>query len=372
MSDYSGRIARLQETMRQQGAELAVFAPTDNMRYLTGWAEYGHERLIALLVPAQGEPAFVVPAMNTQQAQSNPAGLRCVLGWNDAEGWQGVAEALLRQWNIGDKPGALALIDDELYSVHLLDLQALFPGLRYVAAGETMARLREIKTPAELAAMETAARLIDAIYEESLAALTEGMIELDLKDFFLAAFKRHGTQASFPPLICFGANGAMPHHHTGRTPLQRGDTVVIDVGCMWEGYASDITRTVAFGEPRDPEAASVYEIVSRAHWAAREATRPGASGEAVDAAARQVITEAGYGPQFIHRTGHGIGLSTHEPPYIVAGNTAPLLPGMCFSIEPGIYLPGRFGVRIENIVTMTPDGARSLNAEAPRKLPVIY
>jgi Xaa-Pro aminopeptidase len=140
---------------------------------------------------------------------------------------------------------------------------------------------------------------------------------------------------------------------------------------MCDSYCSDITRTVAFGRPADPAAPAVYEIVSQAHWAARDAAEPGVTGEQVDAAARKVITDAGYGPQFVHRTGHGIGLSGHEPPYIVGGNTAPLQPGMCFSIEPGIYLPGRLGVRIENIVTMTPDGVRSLNAEAPRQLRVI-
>ncbi|HLK58732.1 MAG TPA: M24 family metallopeptidase, partial [Chthonomonadaceae bacterium] len=149
------------------------------------------------------------------------------------------------------------------------------------------------------------------------------------------------------------------------------DVVIIDIGCTANHYASDITRTVAFGAPTDPDAATVYEIVYKAHHTAREAAKPGVSGEQVDAAARKVIADAGYGEYFIHRTGHGIGLSTHEPPNIVRGNIAPLQPGMCFSIEPGIYLPGRFGVRIENIVTMTPDGVRSLNAEVSPTLRIV-
>jgi Xaa-Pro aminopeptidase len=234
-----------------------------------------------------------------------------------------------------------------------------------------MTRLREIKTPEEIEAMAAAARLIDTIVEEAIGALREGMTERDLQDFVLAAFKRHGTRPSFTPLVCFGANAAMPHHSTGDTRLKRGDVVIIDIGCMADGYPSDITRTVAFGEPSDPEAAAVYEIVNEAHWAAREAAKPGMSGQDVDAVARKVITDAGYGEQFIHRTGHGIGLSTHEPPDIVKGNFEPLHPGMCFSIEPGIYLPGRFGVRIENIVTMTNEGVRSLNSDAPRRLRII-
>jgi Xaa-Pro aminopeptidase len=234
-----------------------------------------------------------------------------------------------------------------------------------------MTNLREVKTPEELDAMAAAARLIDVICEEAIAELSEGMTERELQDVIYAAFKRHQTRPAFTPLVCFGANGAMPHHSSGDTPLKRGDIVIIDIGCLWEGYPSDITRTVAFGEPRDAEAVRVYEIVNAAHWDAREAARVGVTGAEVDAVARKVITDAGYGPQFIHRTGHGIGLSTHEPPDIVSSNTRPLQPGTCFSIEPGIYLPGRFGVRIENIVTMTTDGVRSLNSDAPRRLRIV-
>jgi Xaa-Pro aminopeptidase len=371
MSDYAERIARLQAAMRKQGAALAVFGPTDQMRYLTGWAEPGHERLVALFVPAQEPPAFVVPAINAQHAAANPAGIERIVGWQDAAGWQPEARELLDAWRLDSQSDALLLIDDDLGSGHLLGLQSLLPGAHCIAAGATMSGLRQIKTPAELTALETAATLIDTIYTEALGELKVGLTEIELQEVIYAACKRHNTHPSFTPLICFGANGAMPHHHSGSTPLRHGDLVVIDIGCVADGYASDITRTVAFGEPSDPDAARVYEIVSHAHWAAREAIRPGVTGEAVDAAARKVITDAGYGPQFIHRTGHGIGLSEHEAPYIVAGNTASLLPGMCFSVEPGIYLPDRFGVRIENIVTVTAEGARSLNAEAPRQLRVV-
>lgn len=369
MNDYNTRIARLQEQLRSEGATLALLAGTDQMRYLTGWREGGHERFVGLLVPAQGDPAFVVPSMNAPQAEQTPAGIKTVVGWDDATGWYPGVQKLLQGWGIG--ADSLLLIDDEMHSVHLLDLQTLYPGIKARAIGKTMSRLREIKTDAEMRSMQRAADLIDAIFEEALTTLREGMTELDLQAFFYDAYKRYGTQASFTPTACFGANGALPHHHTGATPLKRGDVLVIDVGCLSDHYASDITRTVAFGPPSDPDAERVYEIVNAAHWAAREAAQPGVSGEAVDAAARKVIEDAGYGKQFMHRTGHGIGLSTHEPPYINVGNTEPLLPGMCFSIEPGIYLADRFGVRIENIVTMTPTGVRSLNRDAPRSLRIV-
>ncbi len=369
MSDYTGRIARLQQLMREEGYSLALLSWTDQMRYLTGFAENGHKRFLALFIPAEGEPAFVVPAMNAQQAGRNPAGVGRVLGWDDTEGWHGRARELLAEYGIG--AGNRALIDDELYSVHLLGLQALVPGLHCVAADETISRLRSIKTPEELAAMDRAAQLIDAIFEESVGQLKAGMTETEFQDVIHAGIKRHGTTPAFTPLICFGANGSMPHHHSGQTRLQRGDVVIVDIGCHWDGYCSDITRTVAFGEPSDPDAATIYDLVNRAHWAARKAARPGVTCEAVDQAARAVITDGGYGPQFMHRTGHGIGLSGHEPPYIRSGDPTLLQPNMCFSVEPGIYLPGRFGVRIENIVTVTENGVRSLNVDAPQALRIV-
>ena len=367
--DYAERIARLQELLRTQHTALAILAGTDQMRYLTGWREGGHERFVGLFVPAQGEAAFLVPAMNARQAQENRAGITEALGWKDETGWLAQAQTLLTSYAVG--PGDIVLVDNELHSVHLLALQGLAPGVNFQPAGHVMTAMRQIKSDDELTALETAAKLIDTIFEETVAELREGMTELDVSDWVHAACKRHNTSVSFSPLICFGANGSHPHHHTGDTQLKRGDTVIIDIGCLCEHYASDITRTVSFGEPSDPDARKIYGIVSAAHWAARQAAKPNANGETVDAAARQVITDAGYGDYFVHRTGHGIGLSTHEPPDMVAGSVTPLAPGMCFSVEPGIYLPERFGVRIENIVTVTESGVRSLNAEADRELRII-
>ena len=369
MSDYGRRIARLQAAMQAQGVSLTLLAGTDQMRYLTGWREGGHERFVGLFVPAEGDPAFVVPKMNAPQARETPAGIAQVFGWEDHTGWQGDVETLLAGWGIG--MDSTILVDDELLSVHLLKLQAVCPGTTFQAAGDIMASLRQIKTEAELAAMQKAADMIDAIYEESLGWLREGITELEFHELILTAIKREGSRPSFPPLICFGANAALPHHHTGDAKLKAGDVVIIDIGCIWENYASDITRTVAFGEPSDPDAKHVYRVVSAAHLAACGFARPGVSGEATDATARKVITDAGYGDYFVHRTGHGIGLSTHEPPYIVQGNAEPLREGMCFSVEPGIYLPGRFGVRIENIVTVTANGVRSLDADAPTELKIV-
>lgn len=366
MTNYSTRIAQAQAALKSAGLGGAVFAPTDQMRYLTGWAEYGHERLIALFLPAEGEPAFVVPAMNASQARDNKAGVPQVYGWEDKSGWHETVAGILESWRLSGRGLA---IDDELYSVHLLGIQSIAPGIDCVPAAAFMSTLREIKSDDELTLMKRSADLTDAVYEAGLRSLKEGMTELELQDVIGQAYKERGTKPAFA-IVCFGANSAVPHHHVGGSRLQHGDVVVLDIGCLLEDYASDITRTVAFGRP-DEEAFRVYDVVSAAHKAAFDAGRPGVACEALDAAARTVISEAGYGAYFIHRTGHGIGLSTHEPPYIVEGNTQALRPGMCFSDEPGIYLPGRFGVRIENIVTVEESGLRSLNAPPPEHLLVL-
>ena len=363
---YSDRIGRVRELLREQGAAAAVFAPTDQMRYLTGWAESGHERFLALLVPAEADPVFVVPALNAPQARRNPAGIHDVVGWADETGWESAVRKLFRRWKVNR---AGLVVDDELDSVHLLGLQSIAPRARCSAAGRLMQNLREIKSADELARLQRSAELTDCVYEEALCQVRQGMTEEELQDVVAQAYKARGTRPAFA-IVCFGRNSAVPHHHSGPARLKRGDVVILDIGCTVEDYYSDITRTFAFGKA-NPKAAEVYDIVYRAHMAALEFGRPGVTGEQVDAAARGVIERAGYGKYFIHRTGHGIGLSGHEPPNIVKGNTQPLRPGMCFSDEPGIYLPGRFGVRIENVVTVTETGLRSLNAAPPAALPIV-
>jgi len=371
MNDYLERIERLQAVMHAHGAALAVISWTDQMRYLTGYLEGAHERLLALFVPSRGEPAFLVPSMNAQATLQNPAGISRVIGWTDAETWLPGAQQLLTEYGIGKDPAESILIDDELHSVHLLALQGLLPDVTYLPAGDVLAELRGIKTEHELASMDRAAMLIDTIFEKTLTYLKPGVTETDVQEFVLGAIRDAGSTPSFKPLICFGANGAMPHHSSNATPLKVGDTVVIDIGCTSDHYCSDITRTVSFGEPSDSDAKEVYRIVNAAHHAGRNAIAPGVTCESIDEATRAVIEAASYGNRFIHRTGHGIGLSCHEPPNINTGSTTLLKPGMCFSVEPGIYIPARFGVRIENIVTVTETGGRSLNVDASPELRIV-
>ena len=367
MSDFTVRMVRLKAELGIDGVDVIVLAGTDQMRYLLGWQEGGHERFVGLLVPAVGEPTLLVPAMNVEQARTTPAGITGVVGWDDATGWEDAASAIVSQ--SGDV--RRIVVDDELHSVHLLALQRLFPKASFAPAGPLMCRLREVKTEAELQAMHRAAIMIDEVYEDVVGQLYTGMTELDVSGLVLGAIRVRGSRPSFPPLICFGPNAALPHHHTGDRALAPGDVVIIDIGCIVDGYASDITRTVSYCDPADKDARSIYELVFTAHTAARQQAKPGVTAESVDAAARDIIAQAGYGERFLHRTGHGIGLSVHEPPNIVQGGKTMLIPRMCFSVEPGVYLSGRFGVRIENIVTVVEGGVRSLNAEPDRELRVI-
>jgi Xaa-Pro aminopeptidase len=220
--------------------------------------------------------------------------------------------------------------------------------------------LRAVKDADEVERLAAAGAAADASLEEIVRLPFAGRRESEVGADLAALLRKHGhSQVDFT-VVGSGPNGANPHHEMGERTIEEGDMVVLDFGGLKDGYGSDTTRTVHVGEPSDEER-EVFEIVRRAQQTAFEAVRPGAACQDIDRAARNVIGDAGYGEHFIHRVGHGIGLTTHEPPYMVEGETLPIEPGMCFSIEPGIYLPGRFGVRIEDIVTVTESGGRRLN-----------
>jgi Xaa-Pro aminopeptidase len=220
--------------------------------------------------------------------------------------------------------------------------------------------LRAIKDADELERLAAAGAAVDAVFDEIARAGFAGRRETDIGAELARLLREHGHSRVDFTVVGSGPNGAKPHHDVGERVIEDGDMVVLDFGGLKDGYGSDITRTVHVGEPTAEER-EVHEIVERAQQAGFEAVRPGAACQEVDRAAREVISDAGYGEYFIHRVGHGIGLTTHEPPYMVEGETRPVEPGMCFSIEPGIYLPGRFGVRIEDIVVAVDGGGRRLN-----------
>jgi Xaa-Pro aminopeptidase len=359
VNPYPGRLQRVRGALAEARVDALLLTPGADFSYLTGISVYAEQRLLALIVPREGPPLFVTPEMNRAQL-AGAAGISQIIGWSDAEGYRPVVAAALA--SRGLSKGALA-VDEEMRAAFLMDLQALCPRAGFRGAGEVMRRLRIRKDPDELERLARAAAIADAAIPTAHAACRPGRTEEQVAVEMRGAMERAGGSGVFVYgiLVASGPNGALPHHQTGPRKLQMGDVVVLDYGCQREGYHSDMTLTLSLGRP-DEERQRVYQIVWEAQQRAIAAIRPGVPAEAIDRAAWETIAAAGYRDAILHRTGHGIGLQVHEPPFLGPGNRQLLEEGMCFSIEPGIYLAGRFGVRLEVIVTVTGDGVRLLNA----------
>jgi Xaa-Pro aminopeptidase len=361
--DYERRMARATAQATAAGLTGILVAPGPDLVYLTGYDPGTSERLTMLVLQADREPAMILPAFERAGAERAPgAGAIGLTEWSDGDDPYAAAAPLL-------DAAATYAISDSTWALQVLGLQEAVPGTRYVSMTSGLPMLRATKDADELERLSAAGAAADACFEEILGVRFAGRTETELAADLAARLLAHGhSQVDFT-LVGSGPNGADPHHDAGDRPIEDGDMVVLDFGGFQAGYGSDITRTVHVGDPTGEER-EVYDVVRRAQQAAVDAARPGVTCQEVDRVARRVITEAGRGDEFIHRTGHGIGLTTHEPPYIVEGETQPLEPGMCFSIEPGVYVAGRFGVRIEDIVAVTDDGARRLNTST-RELQIV-
>lgn len=355
------RIDALRVEMDRAGVELAAIAPSDNFVYLLGFAPKADERMCVLLVTA-ARMAVVMPSLNAEQAADEAPELE-LLRWADDAGPQAALATALQRVS-GGSVKRLA-VDPEMRADHLLLLQAALPEARAVSAALVIGPLREAKGADELAVLQRSSDAADAAMLAAFAALHPGTPEAAVGDVVTRAFASAGSTAEFG-IIGAGPNGAFPHHHTGERPLQVGDAVVIDIGGRLAGYVSDITRMGFIGEPTE-RYLEIHAIVEAAVVAGMAASRPGATCAEVDAAARGVIEDAGYGEYFVHRTGHGLGLSVHEPPWIMRGNEVELRPGVVHSVEPGIYLPGEFGVRLEEIVHVTETGCERFST-LPREV----
>jgi D-alanyl-D-alanine dipeptidase len=353
--DYAWRLGRAATQATDAGLTGVLVTPGPDLLYLTGYAPIAiTERITMLVIHADGKPAMIVPILERPDAAAAPAAPALSLNdWTDGDDPYEATAALL------DARGRYA-ISDSAWAMHVLGLQNALPESSYVSMTKALPMLRAVKGPDELERLAAAGAAADASLEEIVQVRFAGRTEIEIAADLAALLRKHGhSQVDFT-VVGSGPNGANPHHEMGERTIQEGDMVVLDFGGLKDGYGSDTTRTVHVGEPTDEER-EVFEIVRRAQQAGYEAVRPGVACEEVDRAARKVIADAGYGEYFIHRVGHGIGLTTHEPPYMIEGEKRLMEPGMCFSIEPGIYLPDRFGVRIEDIVTVTEDGGRRLN-----------
>ena len=362
--DYRARMERAARSAAEAGLAGLLVAPGPDLVWLTGYAPTAITERLTLLVLAPGRaPVLVVPTLEAPDAaKAAGASALNLRDWTDGKDPYAATAALL------DSTGRFG-VSDNAWAMHLLGLQQTLPGTTYAALTEALPMLRAVKDAAELELMAAAGAAADATFEEIRKVPFGGRKESEVGADLADLLRQFGhSQVDFT-IVASGPNGANPHHEVGERVIEQGDMVVLDFGGLRDGYGSDTSRTVHVGEPTDEER-RVHDLVRAAQEAGFRAVRPGVACQEVDRAARAVIADAGYGEYFIHRTGHGIGVTTHEPPYMIEGEQQSLVPGMCFSVEPGVYLPGRFGVRIEDIVTVTEDGGRRLN-NTDRELVVV-
>jgi Xaa-Pro aminopeptidase len=362
---YHHRLGAAATATARAGLGGLIVTPGYDLRYLIGSRAQTYERLTALVVPVVGAPTMVVPRLELASLKDSAVAELGLAVWDWADGedpYRLVVKAL------HGAPVATA-VTDSMPALHLLPLAKLL-GVTPILATDVLRQLRMIKDDAEIDALRKAGAAIDRVHARVPEFLMPGRTEADVAADIAKAIVAEGHSEVAFIIVGSGPHGADPHHGCSDRVLQPGDIVVVDIGGAYEpGYHSDSTRTYSLGDP-DPQVAQQYSILQRAQQAAVAAVRPGVTAEHVDAAARDVLAEAGLAEVFVHRTGHGIGLSVHEEPYIVGGNQLPLAAGMAFSVEPGIYFPGRWGARIEDIVVVTADGAEPVNSR-PHELVVV-
>ncbi len=358
VDERRGRIARAQALMAGEGMQALVLAPGSSLAYFTG-AEWGpSERFFGAVLTREGDPAWVTPAFEKDRALEQIAIGRDVSAWEEDSSPFALVARILRKRGVAT--GAIGIEDTMAFTfAHQIGLQA--PAARIVPGTAVIAGCRMIKDAHEIAILRRANEITVRAHRAVFASLREGMTQGEASALSSDAHRRLGIRGG--SLVLFGADAALPHGTTHPRPLARGDVVLVDGGGTLHGYESDITRTGVFGAPPTARQRTVWDVVRRAQQAAFEAARPGVEAQSVDAAARRVIDEAGFGPgyrTFTHRLGHGIGMDGHEWPYLVKGNRTRLQAGMCFSDEPGIYIPGELGVRHEDIVFITATGALNM------------
>ena len=356
---YAHRLVRASGEASARSIDALLITPSADYAYLLGYWPPALERLTCLIVPAAGDPMLVLPRLEEPLARNELGALADqleILAWGETDDpFQLVSRRLT---------GALRVaIQDQMWARFALRLGALLDPAELVEAGPTLSALRRIKDAEEVDRLRSAAAAADdamlAISAERLSGRSEAEVSGHIRELLVAA----GHETADFAIVASGPNSASPHHGAGERVISVGDAVVLDIGGTRAGYCSDTTRTAFVGDP-PADFAALYEVLRLAHAAACSTVAPGVEAREIDRAARRVIEEAGYGERFIHRTGHGIGMETHEEPYIVESNVEPLLPGNAFSVEPGIYIPGEWGARIEDIVVCTDHGGERLNTTA--------
>jgi Xaa-Pro aminopeptidase len=361
VSGYATRLARARERMGVVGIDVLLLSTGADLPYLTGYEAMPLERLTMFVLPRDGDAVLVVPRLEAPRVVEQPD-VFSVLAWDETDDPVAVVAKLMAD-------ARTAGIGDHTWARFLVELQDALPDVQFRRAVEVTGALRVVKDADEVAALRAAARAVDDIAVSMRTERFAGRREIDVHRHLVECMLEAGHERANFAIVAAGANAASPHHDPSDRVIEPGDVVLLDFGGTMRGYCSDITRMYAVGEPT-AEVRDAYAVLVDAQQQGVSAAIVGTSCSDVDAAARRVITDAGYGDYFVHRTGHGIGTEAHEDPYVVAGNTTPLVPGHAFSVEPGIYVPNRFGMRLEDIVVATPDGPERLN-DAPRDLAIV-
>lgn len=351
------RVQTMLDIIKQAGVDAAALIPGANLQYITGLDFHLMERpLVAFFMPGR-DPVAVLPALEVDRMAGCGIPMK-LFPWSDAEGYHAAFTAALSELTLGGKRLGVEELRMRVLEAQVIEEHA--HGLRIVPIGSSLAELRLRKDAEALAHLRAAIRISQEALQACIAQVRPGMTEREINGILVVEqLKRGGGKHLFEPIVLGGPNSALPHGEPGDRHVAEGEPLLFDFGTTVHGYASDITRTFSVGQP-SARLKEVYEIVKAANAAGRAAAKPGVTGQDVDRITRKVIEDAGYGRYFTHRTGHGLGLEAHEGPNIVEGNTQVLEPGMVFTIEPGIYIPGEVGVRIEDNMVITPGGAESL------------
>jgi len=363
-SSTPDRVQRLAQVLQAEGIDCFIAQDSISMGYLHGYQEHAGERFMAMCIHSDGNLRMICPALS--QSQVLRAGIVDTRPWKDGEDPLALFAQLADEWGL---KSAIIAVDSNMPARMLLQMQSVLPAALFRSGEGYIAQLMRVKSSDEVDLLRKAGKIADDAFDAVYPFIRAGMTEKQVSKMLVDGMVERGGEPYFS-IVATGANSAEPHHLSDDTVLENGDTLILDFGCDVGGYKSDITRTVAVGHATE-QARQVYDIVFRSHMAGRWQSKSGVTAGSVDAASRGVIADAGYGEFFVHRTGHGLGLNGHEEPYIIGGSEFVLEPGNCFSIEPGIYLPGELGVRIENIVVSTVDGHESMNREPSAEMIVV-
>ncbi len=351
------KIKRLTNRMKKEDYDAVLIGPSADLKYFTGLSPYEDERVKLLFIRQDGEHFFIAPEMWANEIVLSYDDKAKIYKWSDSEGFLPAVRKAAKEFNL---VGTKIAVNEGIRVTDFFQISQVIKA-DYYSAEELLSDLRMIKSKEEVSYLRKAAQIIDSVMGDVIKSIKPGVTERKLKQMVKELCIEKGADGIFfEPVIPSGENTSLPHYNDDKRAVRKKDIITLDIGCSYKGYGSDTTRTVFVGQPTEEEK-KVYKIVQEANRYAEEIVKDGITAEEVDKAARGVIEEAGYGDFFIHRTGHGIGITVHEEPYIRAGNKLKIRSGMSFSIEPGIYLPGKFGVRIEDIIVARDDGAEVLN-----------